>query len=340
MSHWHGDFKAAFFRAWVAEGLPDPERLSDEDREYWRSEPIPGDWRTYLRGSGNRALHPDVISTVFGFGCFIGRVCGDLFGLDERRVAARADWCGRFNLGISLFDYVCDELPEETRHAMLALPVFAPFTSDDGGRDGGDVGDVGRLLDLIATGVLRDLARETGAPTAHRRRYGLWQAFRNMYAAQLIAASQPIGPGADLQAVVRQLKLKSSEPFRVMAEWMARDPTSTVSTRKAAHVGRCIGDCFWLVDDAQDIWTDLDSSRWNYFLARSMELDPALRFDVPGPVLEARLAGLWNANDVSAQASRKAVKGLAKALAKLGSSPARQDRAAGRLGAAIARWAG
>ena len=125
-----------------------------------------------------------------------------------------------------------------------------------------------------------------------------------------------------------------------MAEWMARDRTSTVSPRLAAHLGRCIGDCFWLVDDAQDVWRDLDGGRWNYFLARASRLDPTLDFDAPGPVLEARLTGLWSANHVALQTSREVATRLARSLGKLGPPAARRDRAAGRLAAAIARWGG
>jgi hypothetical protein len=339
VSYWYTSFKSAFFRAWVSAGLPDPEQVSRDDLDYWRAEQPPTEWHQYLRESNTRALQCEVISTVYGFGCFIGRVCGELFGLGQEQAATRAHWCGRFNLGISLFDFVCDELPQQTRSAMLALPVFAPFSGNIEMPEYGDAGEVGQFLEVVAAGVMEELAREVGAPTAHRMRYGLWLAFRNMYRAQLAAASRSTHADANTTNIIQFLRLKSSEPFRVMSEWMARSAGSGVSARKAAHFGRRLGDCFWLVDDARDVWADLDGGRWNYFLARAVAADPTLPLDARGPVLEAQLVRKWVAGEVPQQASRQTVTNFSGALQGLGQAPELQRQAASRLVASIARWA-
>ncbi len=337
MSHWYGDFRAAFFAEWVRVGLPDPQRVPQPERDVWRGAALPEVVARRLDGITTAALRPDVVAEVYGFGHLVGRSCAELFGVKARTAGDRADWCGRFNLGISLFDYVCDELATEPRQAIAALPAFAMFTGKLGSAGGHWTGELGSLLSSLAAGLLQELATELGAPTPTRRRTGLWRALDRMFAAELaVATTRPVR-GADTATMQSLLRAKSSEPFRVMAEWVARGGTR-VPTRRAGHFGRALGDCFWLVDDACDVWEDLDAGRWNYFLAAAAEHDPRLALGRPSPVLEARLLSLWRRHDVARAAARSSVRRFARALHGLGASRASTDRCAGRFVDAMARW--
>lgn len=340
---WQRQFRAAFFDAWTSEHLAPPlgapsyaEGLEPDvlraARALSRTPAVPV--------TEADPLDPGLLESVLGFGVMVGTVCGELLGLPHDRARSRASWCGRFNLGISLFDYVCDE---STRaEVVLALPSFHRFSAGPRSREGDAIvpRPVEDLLDRIAGEVLQELDQEL-VRRGSGERHDLWRALRRMFRAEQVAARTGLGERTDLILMRRALRLKSAEPFRVMAEWMAWDGSSSersVRTGYARRLGRALGTCYWLVDDAKDVWRDLDAGRWNLFLIRAAEEEPAL-FDLHRNVLvDHRLTTLWERSAVAERESGAAVRKLARALAEAPVPAETRQRATSAIAASLASW--
>jgi hypothetical protein len=337
MSDWYGEFQAAFFDEWVKAGLPAPRSPGPSPLVIDTSACLSESIRREVAGLEERALSPNVLGDVYSFGMLIGRSFAELFGINASVAKERADWCGRFNLGISLFDYVCDELADDPKASIAALPAFAPFTGVNAALEVSPANVVGGFLDRLAGGLLDELTEKLGPPTRSRRRTGLWGALDRMFAAELTVATTAPALGADLATIRKLLRTKSSEPFRVMAEWVARGG-ARISVRRAGGLGRALGDCFWLSDDGRDVWKDLDAGRWNLFLVAAAEHDTGLVFERQNPVLEAHLLRQWRHHDVARRTARMQVRRLASGLLKLG-APAPTVAACGqRFSDAMATW--
>jgi hypothetical protein len=306
--NWLSAFRAIYFAEWKRSGLPEypASRIAGAA---WPAlacpllvDRLPSDGTGFARG-----LDPAIVDNVYGFGVHVGDAFGRLHGVPPRARRGRAEWCGQFNLGISLFDLVCDEGGASELAELHALPSMRLFTgavapSEPHSR-------TLRLLDEVATSVLARLSADAGPP--HPRR-GLWRALFAMFKAQLERAAATTTRLGDADRLRGNLRLSAAEPFRMMSEWVARGADSDL--RKAAHLGRCVGDCYWLIDDARDVWSDLYARRWNLFLVEAKVADPSLRLNSPTPFVEARLTQLWHDRRVAERAARAAVGRLARSL--------------------------
>lgn len=304
--NWQSTFRAIYFAEWARRGLPES---SGSDLTAWPALacPLRVDHVPPESAGLSRGLDPAIIDNVYGFGVHVGEAFGRLQGVPPRAARERAEWCGLFNLGISLFDLVCDEgSPPEIAelHALPSMRAFsrapAPRTPDS---------PTLRFLDEVATRVLVRLREEAGPPDPRR---GIWRALFAMFTAQLEGVDATTRRLGDVDRVRRNLRLSAAEPFRVMAEWVARGGRADV--RQAARLGRSVGDCYWLIDDARDVWADLYARRWNLFLVEAKVADPSLRLDPPTPFVEARLTQLWQDRRVAERAARGAVGRLARSV--------------------------
>ena len=212
MTDWRRSFRSELFRAWRAAGLPSPdafERPYEELRDQGEPPAVP-------RAAARGPLDPVTVRSVYGFGHAIGAVCADLLCVDGLSRQASVSWCGRFNLGISLVDWLCDEaaIPPS---AIAALPAFAPLTAPRR-RSSPPAHDAAVFLDGLTRELLGELARDAGAPRAGEPRSALWPTLRRMLRAEL-ALAEPgfVGASASAEALA-PLRLKSVEPFRIMAE--------------------------------------------------------------------------------------------------------------------------
>jgi len=268
----------------------------------------------------------------------MGEIFGGLLGVPASACEHRAELCGRFNLGISLFDFICDEAGSDDIAELQRLPSLHHFT--------GTAPDVRefrsgtlKFLDRIVASVLGDFVEEIGPPRKTRRG-GLWGALFAMFEAEMTRARLELDHPTPTDAVREALRLSSAEPFRVMAQWMVeRGTTPPQLARRAAHLGRCVGDCFWLIDDARDVWADLYAGRWNLFLLEAKSAEPSLRLSRPTPVLEQHLTDLWIRERTAERTARWAVRRLARTLSALPGSQRRTRSASERLHAAMHTWA-
>lgn len=333
---WRENFQAAFFSEWARHGLPESAASSGSAEAWPRIRcGLAPPATPAAAGELPRALDPAILDSVYGFGVFIGEELGTLAGIPAARRRKRAEFCGRFNLGISLFDFVCDESGSEEFAGLSQLPSLRMFT----GTAGGVTPDTATLqfLDRVVRDVLDGFVAELGVPS-RKRPTGLWRSLYQMFAAEMARArATPDASGSPLVQVRGILRSSASEPFRVMAQWMACGQPGA-QARRARSLGRAVGDCFWLVDDAKDVWDDLHARRWNLLLVEAQAAEPALRLGTPSPLLEQRLLEIWDRQRTAQRCARRVVGTLAREL-ECSAANRRQKRAtASHLHAALHAW--
>lgn len=337
---WHARYQATFFAAWDRAGLPAPQR---HDRAYVEQ-------LRALRFDGQLPLgshaHDDplnrhTVDAVYGFGALFGRVCMRLMGSPSALEARRREaWCGAFNLGISLFDYVCDVTGDPRRAATLPglqrlLPRLRhPATSEVPHTE------PARFLNYLIERVLVELTEARAEGTSASVAIPLWRAIRAMCEAELMVAEARVAPVAPTVQLQRALRLKSEEPFRVMCQWAARyvQRIDTARNAQMLGLGRALGRCFWLADDAKDLWTDLDAGQWNFFSLQAVRIEPALLQADRDPLVDARLASLLEREGVAERSSAEAVRRLVRAVQSLPASARARRDGLGLIAAALARW--
>ncbi|PYS98765.1 MAG: hypothetical protein DMF63_14335 [Acidobacteria bacterium] len=329
--YWHGHFQSAFFEEWIDQGLPAPERYS---RDYKRRLSEIRFAADVNRGK-SPALDPPLLDSVYGFGVLVGQIFGELLGISGPRLESAADLCGRFNLGISLFDYVCDETGGH--RSIARIPVFQQFVGskfDETHR----LDPVEKFLSELATGILTDIHQLR--PARARQPGGLWNALQKMFRAELAMSETGFNGFHDTELIRKALKLKSEEPFRIMAECVAlsgeiRDRHGLAAARS---LGRSVGNCYWLIDDAKDVWEDLRNNRWNIFLLHAAKNSPGIFEREIDSLTEVRLMKLWEASNVAERLSKKATRGLRKVLDDRDVPSQNRQQALGYMAASLSNW--
>jgi hypothetical protein len=275
---------------------------------------------------------------VCGFGYVTGTACARLLGVRGQAARSSVDWCARFNLGISLVDWLCDEA--EAREEVAGLPAFALLA----GRRSASrvpVRAEARYLDALAHDLLAELARDAGPPAAGEPRSALWPSLRRMLRAELASAKPGLPSPAGLDAALSQLRLTSVEPFRVMAErtLLAQGRRPSRSRIAAARrLGRAIGECVWLVDDAADFWHDLGAGRGNRFVIEAIAADDRVLAADGSSVMGIAMARVLRRERVAERLCARAAGRLAVALRDLPCDGPERERAAGLVGVSLARW--
>jgi len=334
------EFKSAFFQTWVNEGLPDTARYEASYLHHLAAIHCPFMKSNHISAKSD-ALHPELLKRVYGFGHLVGQTIGILLGIPKGAAAKRAEWCAKFNLGISLFDYCCDEAKEGAFVEKLpALRAFARPTEPTE-RAHRVSTPLHKLLNQIASEVLQSVADEVGGLASNAAQHYLWKAMAKMYCAELHLSKLEVTTKVDLKRLKSSVRFKSSEPFRVMAVWMAlgdpRTKREPARSKTAGALGGALGDCFWLVDDAMDVWLDFEAGQWNYFLIVAAEDDPSLFANPRDAMLASRMTQLWDRSRVPQETARRVVRRFSKAISVLPKTP-KATEALGLIGASLARW--
>lgn len=252
---WHQHFQQVFFEQWQAAGLPHPQLYTAayvDAREHNLQNIL--FLETDMAKESGLSFHQ--LKSVYGFGKVTGEIFGELAGLSKETTMHVADWCGRFNLGISLFDYICDELNGQEH--VRSLPVFQTFFSAPSASTAA-INPAGQLLNLLAASVFKDL-KTLGSVEIE-------QAMKTMMEAELLHTESKISEHADVKTITHALYLKSAEPFRVMALYAGLSGNiQEPFLSSLQQFGKALGHCYWLIDDARDLLDDVAAQKWNWFL--------------------------------------------------------------------------
>ena len=262
---WHSHFQKTFFETWQDAGLPGHgDFLSEyyalleqyeEENEFIKKSPSPSPGLSEAR-----------LYTVYGFGVAVGKIFAEMLDVTPALKKHTSDWCGRFNLGISLFDYICDEL--DGLQSVTSLRIFQPFMQTSGTHNR-ILTPAEELLDNLAGSVLNDLKKAGNDKKQYYKTDMLFDVMKRLFEAQHFISTERLSGHAHLKKIRRALYLKSAEPFRVMSEYTAcmSDVHDRKLIKKARSIGKAVGTCYWLIDDAKDVWIDLEAKQWNLFLS-------------------------------------------------------------------------
>ena len=214
---WQSHFGIIFFETWKKTGLPDCEEYIAEYIDIREHGDFKNDWM-----SPSTIISPVIdgnqLRSVYGFGALVGKVYGEMLGLTIEQTKKASDWCGRFNLGISLFDYICDEL--EGVNSVTSLEVFQPFVKANYTITG-SLTPAQELLSNLAGTVLYDLKQTAVEKDGINKADKLFKTMKRMFEAENFVSKENLSVGADLKKIENALYRKSAEPFRVMAEFTA-----------------------------------------------------------------------------------------------------------------------
>lgn len=327
--HWLGEFRAALFAEWMSAGLPDPEQHMARYRQELAGARCPLDLPFADGGPLDRA----VVDRVYGFGYVVGTAFSSLLGVTGPPARDAADWCARFNLGISLVDYACDESAR-----LDVLASLEPFRSL-AGRSGGtrvDPRPEEQVAASLADEVIAELSRSMGEDRARRE-------LAKLYRAEVATAQHTLAIRYDPKNLERDLRVKSAGPFVLMARHVAAAGSvglgrAGARDEVAADLGAAVGTLFWLADDSQDLWIDLAADAWNLFLLKVAAIDPRVLAAPPGPFRDAAILKVLTEHKVAPTEACAAVDALVKALASGDRKPRDGGNPLGVVGAALAVW--
>ena len=333
---WHSHFQKVFFETWQNAGLPNHENFLSE---YYTLLEHCEDENEFIKKSPviSQGIDSTRLYAVYGFGVVVGKIFAEMLNVTPAVNKYTSDWCGRFNLGISLFDYICDEL--DGLQTVTSLQAFQPFIQTSYTRTR-NLTPAEELLGNLAGSVLNDLKKAGNEKKNYHKTDMLFSVMQRLFEAQNFISNERLSPDADLKKIRRMLYLKSAEPFRVMAEYTAcmADTHDRQLRGKARSIGRAIGCCYWLIDDAKDVWIDLEAKQWNLFLLQAIVQYPQI-FEQSGDISErSNLVRIWGLSNQARRISRQIIKRLCQAISYMELSKENERHALGLVAASLWQW--
>jgi hypothetical protein len=330
--NWQNHFGEVFFSAWKEEGLPDSEKYVDQYLTHRQKAVFQSDFISEAHNTVP-ALEANLLNSVYGFGSLHGFLFGELFGLGSKNNQSAADWCGRFNLGISLFDYVMDETPQGLQR-ILNLEALSTFTSvakfDDQG-----ISLTEDFLNHLIQDILNDVCTidEKNEPDIQ-----LMPSLQELFRAQLFLSNQNLKEKVDLKDVYNALYCKSAKPFGLMAEYVKSnsDNLNNAMHQRAKEIGTAIGACYWLIDDAKDIWVDFEHDEWNLFLHQVAQQKPKLFSSAKFSTSD--IESFLITHQCAEKLSKEIINNLLGALRKLCEGKRSYKDEVGLMGGALFHW--
>ncbi len=321
---WQQHFFTVFFNEWMQAGLPHPQHYTAAyiDARVHSFNAIPFVDEEHADATG---IPYHQLRSVYGFGKVIGELLCDWLQLPGEHTKHVACWCGRFNLGISLFDYVCDELKQ--KEALQNLDAFQVLFSHDKVYHK-PLNAVEELLNTLAASVLTQLKNNSFELVA--------PVMRSMFEAEYLLADKRYEPTTGKAEIKKLLYLKSVEPFKVMALYAG---TYTKKTKhqlaSVCKLGELMGNCYCLIDDACDLMEDVKNERWNLFLA---ELMPSLG-SPPQPEKFAAFTEQLINDKYAYSFAKTEVYQIAKLFNKTVLPEEKKNKMIGFIGASLWQWA-
>lgn len=323
---WQSHFQTVFFETWQSAGLPHHDIFLSEYYTMLEQRDKKIEWIENSAGIDHNRLYD-----VYGFGVTVGKVFGEMFGLTAEETEQSSDWCGRFNLGISLFDYISDEQDRAT--GVTSLKIFQPFSSREHS-DNRLLTPSEELLSSLAETILSDVKKSPCKDS-------LLKSMQQMFEAEDFISTTKLSANADLGKINNALYLKSAEPFRVMAEYTAamKAATDALLLNRASAIGKAIGYCYWMIDDAKDVWIDLEGGHWNLFLhsAATEDTDIFVQHRTDTDTIN-RLLRIWGQSQHAQNISDQIVKKLMAAVEKVELPEKVKEHTLGIVSASLWQW--
>ena len=321
---WQSHFQSAFFETWRSAGLPHHDNFLSAYYTMLEQRDKKIEWIENSSGIDHNRLYD-----VYGFGVTVGKVFGVMFGLTVEQTTLTADWCGRFNLGISLFDYISDE--QDGAKNITSLKVFQSFSKANHS-DNRTLTSSEELLSYLAITILSDVKKSTCKDS-------LLKAMQQMFEAEDFISTTKLSANADLDKINKALYLKSAEPFRVMAEYTSamKAVTDPSLLKRAGAIGKAIGSCYWMIDDAKDVWIDLEATHWNLFLHAAAEEDTGI-FAQQGTDTKNHLLSIWERSGHTQNISDQIITRLVDAVSRMELSEEVKNHTLGIVSASLWQW--
>lgn len=334
---WQEHFGEVFFETWYKAGLPHHHDFTDE---YIQARSGKGFRNNYVKKSNESspALEDHLLRSIYGFGALHGKMFSEMFKLNEASTRDASDWCGRFNLGISLFDYLSDETSNGQK-SIATMHVFQPFLKTKV-FENQRLTNTEELLSNLAGRVLRDIEKLDIENTKKKKSIQLFKLMKQLFDAQNFLSKELLSYPTDLVNIKKALYVKSAEPFRAMADYTTglskiNDPSVI---ENAQSISKSIGHCYWLIDDAKDVWIDLKENQWNLFFVLAAEQNPKIFANKDNPSINNSLSKIWEKENHAEKTSLEAVNRLVKAIRRLDLPKNEQEHVLGLLCAALWYW--
>jgi hypothetical protein len=333
---WQNHFGTIFFDTWQKAGLPHHQEFIAEYIDIREHGDFKNDWMNQSI-TISQGIDSNQLRSVYGFGVVVGKVFSEILGLTVAKTSNASDWCGRFNLGISLFDYICDEL--EGINSVSSLKVFQPFIKADYS-DTRRLTPAEELLSHLAGGVLNDLKIAGVKKGGYHKTHLLFKVMKQLFEAEDFVSKEGLSADTDLKKINKALYLKSAEPFRIMAEYTARmsEANDPLLIKNVRSIGKAVGYCYWLIDDAKDVWIDLEAGRWNLFLQLAAAEDPRIFAQHRDELTKSRLVSIWEQANHAQRISNQIVKKLVHAVSGMGLSEKVEQHSLGLVSASLWQW--
>lgn len=334
---WQEHFGEVFFETWYKAGLPHHHDFTDE---YIQARSGNGFRNNYVKKSheSSPALEDHLLRSIYGFGALHGKMFSEMFKLNEASTKDASDWCGRFNLGISLFDYLCDETSNGQK-SIAMMHVFQPFLKTKV-FENQRLTNTEEFLSNLADSVLRDIEKLDIENTKKRKSNQLFKLMKQLFDAQYFLSQEPLCYTIDLEKIKKALYLKSAEPFRAMADYttgLSKINNPSV-IENAKSIGKAIGDCYCIIDDAKDVWIDLEAEQWNLFFVLAAEQDSKIFSNKNRPSIDTSLSKIWFDENHAEKTSLEVINRLVKAIKCLEFPISKQEQTLGLISAALWYW--
>lgn len=331
---WQEHFANLFFKTWHKAGLPNPIEYGED---YVRIREGAGFVNRYIEVpfEPDAALEKNLLNSIYGFGSLHGNMFGKLLNLNETVTTEASDWCGRFNLGISLFDYLSDET-QGGISSVISLDAFQPFIEKKKSTMR-ELTSTEEFLNNLTNSVLNDLLT---LEKQNQKPNDLMQLMRQLFEAQMFLSKQILSHTKDLNRIKQALFQKSAEPFRVMAEYtllVARNKNPKLLNR-ARSLGTAVGSCYWLIDDAKDVMIDLEAGEWNIFLQLAAQQNDAIFKKVQNNSFQEGFEEIWKQDKSVEKMISKTIQDLFQVTQELEVSESIIKHELGLLGAALWHW--
>jgi hypothetical protein len=218
-------------------------------------------------------LADPVLPRILGFGSQQAAGLAKIAGTPARARPEVARLGGLLNLGVALFDHVCDKFPERAELLLARVtPEFLDARLLGRGCAAPSSGDAG--VDLLVALIANFFTGALGLGGGARDSRTFADLIRSMYSGERFATRARREEDPPTPQVWEELRRKSVLPMETMALLaLLPYPNADAARRSTVRVAAALaGEAIWIVDDLADLHEDWDAGCWSrplWLLART-----------------------------------------------------------------------